>query len=333
MRNIFYKPNRIRLFRINSFIQLVIAIPVLIFIVYKILYFSHWDDFFDWLNENSKLFIGLIILQLVLSAFNIFTETCKWRVLTSILYKQSFLENLRQVLWGIQAGMITPAKTGEPVGKALLLKKGNRRHGLILSIAGSFFQNIVIVTVGLIALFVLKKFHVFTNDFFSILSGKIFYFAVLLPIIVILLLFVLYIFFLKPKKNEFFKRLGFYLKILKTLKLKICIRVLFFTSMRYIIFSFQLWITLFFFDIISAPVYIWLIPIYYLVITFIPTIALVDLGVRSSAALIIFGIVSNNTAGIIMSVFIIWLFNQVIPALTGIFIREKFFTNTNNYSN
>jgi len=110
------------------------------------------------------------------------------------------------------------------------------------------------------------------------------------------------------------------LQILKKLKLRINMQLLFLTSMRYVIFSFQLWIALFFFDIVNTPLHIWLIPLYYLVITFIPTIALVDLGVRSSIGLIIFGIISNNTAGIIMSVFIVWFFNQVIPALTGIFI-------------
>ena len=301
-------------------IQIAIAALVLVYIIHKILSFSHWDIFFNWLNENIWLFIGLIALQLLLSAINIFTETCKWRVLTSILFKQSFIENLRQVLWGIQAGMITPAKTGEPVGKALLLKKGSRRQGLILSVAGSVFQNIVIVTAGLISLIVLKKNLIFQSDFFSFLSGKIFLYAILLPIVIILLLLLVYRLFFISSKNNYFKRLSFYLQILKKLKLRINMQLLFLTSMRYVIFSFQLWIVLFFFDIVSAPLHIWLIPLYYLVITFIPTIALVDLGVRSSAGLIIFGIISNNTAGIIMSVFIVWFFNQVIPALTGIFI-------------
>jgi len=301
-------------------IQIAIAVIVLVYIIHKILTFSHWDIFFNRLNENIWLFIGLIGLQLFLSAINIFIETCKWRVLTSILYKQSFIENLRQVLLGIQAGMITPAKAGEPVGKALLLKKGNRRQGVILSIAGSFFQNVVIVTAGLIALVVLKKFLILNNDFFSFLSGKVFLYAILLPVVAILLIFTVYRLFLMPQKNSYFKRLSFYMQILKKLKLKINLQLLFLTSIRYIIFSFQLWIALFFFDIVYTPLHIWLIPLYYLVITFIPTIALVDFGVRSSAALIIFGIVSNNTAGIIMSVFIIWLFNQVFPALTSVFI-------------
>jgi len=300
-------------------IQLVIALPVITFIIYKIISFSYWDTFLVWLSNNIQLFIWMIMLQLLLSVINIFFETLKWSVLTSILHPQGFRENLRQVLFGILAGMITPAKIGESVGKAILLKKGNRQHGIILSFAGSFYQNLVIITAGLVAFFTLKNFFLFHSDFFRILSVKIFQYAILLPVIAILMLFGIYKFLLFLKKNGFSNKIRFYLQIIKKLKLKTNIQVLILTISRYAVFSFQMYIILYFFEIINLSLYVWLIPLYYLVITFIPAIALVDLGIRSSAALIIFGLVSDNTAGIISSVFIIWFFNLVIPSLVNIF--------------
>jgi MFS family permease len=240
--------------------------------------------------------------------------------LTSVLYRQSFIENLRQVLCGIQAGLITPAKIGEPIGKALLMKKGNRKQGLILSVAGSFFQNFVIIFTGLIAILFFNIFTDFQKVFFNIPIEKINYFAIWTCVVVITLLLVIYALYLIFKKNKHIKRWRYYIQIIKKLKMKINLKLFLLTMSRYIVFSFQLCITLIFFDIINAPLQVWLIPIYYLVITFIPIGSFVDLGVKGSAAVIIFSSISNNIAGIISSVFIVWFFNIVIPSLTSIFI-------------
>jgi hypothetical protein len=62
-------------------------------------------------------------------------------------------------------------------------------------------------------------------------------------------------------------------------------------------------------------------------ITITPTIALAEIGVRGSVALLVFGLFSNNVVGILSSIFILWIINLIIPAIIGSFFifSLKFF--------
>ena len=303
------------------FFQITVSVLAIFYVVYKIISFAYWNDFFIWINNNIKSFLWLIAIQLCLSFINISVETLRWRLLTSLLEKQKFFDSMRQVLYGILIGMITPAKLGEPVGKSLLLRKGNRYRGIILSFTGSLFQNFVIIAVGILALIILKHNYIRFIELFPILSEKILFYILIISILIILVVFALLkLYFLKQKKG-LIRKLSFYLQILKKITIKKLINLLLLTILRYIIFSFQFLLVLTFLDILVTPMQFWLIPFYYLIITFLPAIALADLGVRSSAALIVFGVFCNNSAAIISATFIIWFFNLVLPAFSNLFFN------------
>ena len=302
-------------------LQITISATALFYVVHKILIFEHWNNFFYWINDNNKTFIWLIIIQLLLSFINISLETLKWRLLTSLLERSTFFESLKQVLNGILIGMLTPAKLGEPFGKAMLLKKGNRLQGIILSFAGSVFQNIIIIVAGITAFFVLQKYFFRFGSLYPILMEKIVFYVFLPTIVVIPILWAAYKLLLSWKKKSRISRVGLYLRVLKKIDRRKLAKYLLFTTLRYLIFVFQFWIVLKFFNIIEIPLQLWLIPFYYLIITFLPTVAFADLGVRSSAALLIFGMVSDNSAAILSSTLIIWLFNMALPAMSNFFLK------------
>jgi hypothetical protein len=67
----------------------------------------------------------------------------------------------------------------------------------------------------------------------------------------------------------------------------------------------------------------WLVPVYLLIITIIPGIALADLGIRSSAALFLFGSGGVATGAVVASVFIVWVFNLGLPSLSGFFLLKR----------
>jgi len=55
----------------------------------------------------------------------------------------------------------------------------------------------------------------------------------------------------------------------------------------------------------------------YLVMALVPTIAVVELGLRGKVSLYFLGLLSNNTAAIIAATVGIWLINLLLPAVLG----------------
>ena len=90
------------------------------------------------------------------------------------------------------------------------------------------------------------------------------------------------------------------------------------SALRYLIFSFQYYMLLLAMQVdmpfLQAMIFISVI---YLVLTAIPSIALADIGIRGSVALFFFGMVSDNTTGILLATLLLWFINIVLPALIG----------------
>jgi hypothetical protein len=61
----------------------------------------------------------------------------------------------------------------------------------------------------------------------------------------------------------------------------------------------------------------WLTFAMFLVMAVVPTIALAELGLRGHVSLLLFGLLSTNTLGIVLTASGIWLINLVVPALAG----------------
>jgi len=105
---------------------------------------------------------------------------------------------------------------------------------------------------------------------------------------------------------------------------------------RYIVFSTQFFILL---RIAGTGLpfsqAVFLIPVIYLVMTVIPTIALTDLGIRGSVSLFVLGLYfqkygtgnADTEIAILTSSSVLWLINLVIPAIMGTFFvfSLKFF--------
>ena len=294
--------------------QIIVSAAALSYVIYKIIAFDEWSSFFHRINENIQLFILLCFIQLTLAILNVFLESRKWQLLASVLQPCGFFDSLRQVLWGLQMGMITPGKVGEPIGKATLMKKGNRTQAFVLSVEGSVLQNIVIAIGGLVAFVISGKSLMLNNNIVNYLCENI----IFMLTGVVLLLCAIYISFRIFKETAFVKRIVSSIQIVKKTDAKLLTRLFILTTARYLVFSFQLWLMLNFFGVASLAEHIALVPVYYFIITIIPSFALADLGIRSSVALFVFGIISNDVAAIVSSIFLVWTFNLAFPALAGI---------------
>ncbi|HRQ21716.1 MAG TPA: hypothetical protein PKY29_10390, partial [Ferruginibacter sp.] len=61
----------------------------------------------------------------------------------------------------------------------------------------------------------------------------------------------------------------------------------------------------------------WILSVFFLVMAMAPTIGFLELPIRATATVELFGMYSSNVAGIQAAAFGIWLINLAIPALIG----------------
>ena len=66
------------------------------------------------------------------------------------------------------------------------------------------------------------------------------------------------------------------------------------------------------------------VSIFYLLMAVVPSIALLELGLRWQYGIIVFGAFNSNLIGIYSASTAIWLLNLLIPAIIGTFIAGSF---------
>jgi hypothetical protein len=161
------------------------------------------------------------------------------------------------------------------------------------------------------------------NGFISLLWQKLLRYGFIIPILVVLMVTGFYYLVRALKANPLIKRLSFHLQIYRRLGIALILRLFGVTLLRYLVYTFQLWLALWFFGLMADALQWWLVPVYLLIITIIPGIALADLGIRSSAALFLFGSGGVATGAVVASVFIVWVFNLGLPSLSGFFLLKR----------
>ena len=64
--------------------------------------------------------------------------------------------------------------------------------------------------------------------------------------------------------------------------------------------------------------------VFYLLMTVVPSIALLELGLRWQYGIIVFGAFNDNLLGIYAASTAIWLVNLLLPAVIGTFVASAF---------
>jgi uncharacterized membrane protein YbhN (UPF0104 family) len=133
-----------------------------------------------------------------------------------------------------------------------------------------------------------------------------------------------------------FSKLREYLKVFTFYSSKEIFKVLFLSFLRYLVFSIQFYLLLRMFQI-PVPFFdgLVIITVVFLIMTFLPTIAIVELGIRGSVSLYFFGLFFvkagldniDHNLGTLAASSTLWLINIAIPALIGAILvfNLKFF--------
>jgi uncharacterized membrane protein YbhN (UPF0104 family) len=318
---------------INYLIRALIIILTYGFI-YRLVFvenkFREISDFVAAVAERKYAWL-LLALMLAMMLINWSLESLKWKVLISRIEKLSFFRSFKAVMTGVSVSLFMPNRTGDYLGRVFILEKGNHIEGIFSTLIGSFAQITVTFSVGLFCLLS------FVDHYFRIPYRIGEYLFMSLIFIVPCLVFVLILIYFKigiladiitrffPGKWEKLKQ---YAGVFSKYSNRELGTVLVLSFIRYAVFSTQFFLLLRIFgaDIPVAEGFI-LIPVIYLAMAMVPTVALVELGVRGSVSMYIIGLYFEK-AGIAGSETLLaplaassflWLINLVLPAVIGTF--------------
>jgi hypothetical protein len=116
--------------------------------------------------------------------------------------------------------------------------------------------------------------------------------------------------YMKRWKDQFFQ--------LSNLPRTMLLKVLFWSFTRYSIFLVQYWLMFevvdLSLDFIQMSI---LISVLLFIISIIPTISLVELGLRWQLSIVLFAPLTSNVTALTMGVTFIWLLNMILPAAIG----------------
>lgn len=312
---------------INTGLQIIIASLSLWFIYKQIDDPQVYLSFVITFNKSysGESFITLLVISLLLMPVNWMLEALKWKRLIRYAENISALQSFKSVLSGITFSLFTPNRTGDFIGRLLTLPHSNRVTGTLLTLTGSIAQLITTLFIGLIALcFFLPRYFDLSQPAFA--TGYVF-----VVIISLTACFLMVFLFLRIKliskinfssERPFWKKLQKNLQIMAQVDRKTLLITLGLSFSRYFIFSTQFYLLLiaFGFSIPWFEAFI-LIAMTYFTMAAIPTIALVDLGIRGSVSMFFLGMyqtVPGASVSILAASTSIWIINLAIPAIAGL---------------
>lgn len=279
-------------------------------------------------NQN---FIMLLVVVFTLMFLNWGLEARKWKYLIGKFEKVSWLRSVKAVFSGITVSVFMPNRVGEYFGRVFILKHLHPLKGVLITFMGNMGQLLTTVILGFVCglLFLprLMNIHISPNHL-------IYWGVVVTALLLIFFLILLYLNFsfvsliIKKIVPGRFQQIGNYSSVFENYSASELANVLLISMARYIVFTTQFILLLLAFRV-NLPLvhYMIVIPVFFLAITIIPTIALSEPGIRGSLSLYLLGFYlspgtlmsSETTVGIVAASTLLWIINLAIPAVLGTF--------------
>ena len=256
-----------------------------------------------------------VLTAIVVLAFvNWNAEAQKFKLLIAGEVHLSNLKSFLTVLGGMAISNFTPARTGEYIGRGLLLKKIHPIKVVIATVAGNIAQVLMTYSLGLLSIGGVFLFTEMGGDWFSD-NGKLLSVIILMCAIVLLLYYIKDL--LRLVKGYLPKKIAKALNMIKRYDRKLYLRVVKISFVRYIAFAIQFYLLLQLFSDFSLPIKaVLLVPAAYLMQSLVPVPAISDVGVRVAVSQLLFGSFILN-APILQAVTCLWFINLILPGLFG----------------
>jgi len=290
------------------------------YLLYIFITFPSYDALLAHFSSVNGLEWLCLLIALALVPVNMLAEAWKWRYLLQDLTPLSWAEAQRQVYYGCVGAFVTPGRLGDyPTRVTRLPNRSMWLPAIALGFVGTMALSTVNILGGVLSILVSGV------GMAGVDTGNLIALAV-----VVLLLFVLILLFL-PRlaawaegRREWGEKMQSLLSTLRSFS-PLRFPILFVQSVcRYLVYAVQLWLVLEFCGVgLSATEYLQVIPIHYLMVTLMPSVPAADAAVRGSVGTLIFSLCTSNTAGVAISMILLWVINTIIPVLIGTFIKKK----------
>ncbi|HZH00455.1 MAG TPA: lysylphosphatidylglycerol synthase domain-containing protein [Flavisolibacter sp.] len=259
-------------------------------------------------------FLGVILLMVL----NWGLEAAKWKMSVAVIHPLSFIQSFKAVLTGVSFAVSTPNRVGEYVGRMLYMPEGKRLKVIAITLVGSMSQILVTFYLGLLGFI---RYRAELTARWPVLEGwDIWIIGSLGLVIVILTLFYFNLsFFENWLESRFRKRSWLFLvEAIRSFGTQRLSKLLLLSLARYIVFAIQYVLLFHLFEVhVTASELFWMMTVVFLVLAAIPSIALVELGVRGEVSLQLIGLLTSNGLGILLTSVAAWFINLIIPALAG----------------
>ncbi|WCT12209.1 lysylphosphatidylglycerol synthase domain-containing protein [Mucilaginibacter jinjuensis] len=275
------------------------------------------------LNRNEVVFVLVLVVLLML--LNWFLESLKWRYITRVISPITVYQAVESVFCGLTWAIFTPNRLGEYGGRVMFLPPRKRIHGVFSMAVGSIGQMVITNVLGIIALLW------FGNTFLH-MQIWMYLAAVCLGALVISLLLIFYfnISWLVSVLNsvKFLKQYHRFFEIMNRYKVAELDRIMLYCLARFAVFTFQYYLILHLLVPEMQPLpMVMMVLILFFVQSILPSLDLLDVGVRGATATMFFAYITNQQVAVIAAVSSIWFINLIVPAILGsIFVfKMKFF--------
>lgn len=244
-----------------------------------------------------------IALALLLVPANVLLESLKWRALMPA-EKPSIRTAITQVAQGMAVGFLTPARTGEPIGRMLGLAAPGWQQAATATVAGGAIQFFITMIAGLLAV---SKGKAISAGQFHWQSNFAQWYVLLALLIVAA----------ATASRRLYKHLAGRLATMHLCKERLP-GALAYATLRYVVYTLQFAILLRAFGVsLTLPEICLGVGALYMLQSLMPITPMGELGVRESLAVWIFAPFAADWSQPLMASLVVWSFNLVIPVLAG----------------
>jgi hypothetical protein len=268
-----------------------------------------WRNSLGTIKNNAVLAIFILMLAI----FNWMCEAQKFRILIRSALKLSWFKSFLTILAGMSVSNFTPARTGEYIGRSLTLPSVHPVKVIIATVTGNLAQVMVTYGLGIVGLLALL-FSKTTGGYFNVSEYTAIAFGLLL-LIILIVIFGKRIALLIQKRLP--KKIRQTLSIVEHYNRQLFVKVLSIATLRYAVFSIQLFLLLYMFSDGTLPLStLVFVPVTYLLQSLVPVPAVSDIGVRVAVSSWLFSDYLS-TIQITEAVTILWFLNLIVPGIIG----------------
>ncbi len=302
---------------LNWFIKAGIAVLAVVFIWQKLDNNKNLNDFRQIIHGLNTTKVSLVIVAIfLLMLINWITEACKWQMQLKGIATISMWTSIQSVFCGLTVGVITPNRVGEYGSRVFFLSPRHRIYGLVAMFSGALAQFILITIGAAVAI------CTFLHRYKGIDIRIIFVLAVIFGLfsaMLILLYFNMGLIQGLVDKIKFLSRYKHFLNILYDYKKTFLIKILLICLFRLFLLIFQYYLIVHL--LIPALTFAQVTLMIILIIsaqTVLPTIEVLDIGVRGATSVYFFSFITHQDVSILAASSLIWFINLMAPAVIGL---------------